>query len=245
METENTVCLVRREGSSLILQINRPEDANRITTDTMNALIHHMEQATEDPAIHSIIITGNREHFCCGGRVDPAADAQTKAAYSQAIMDLQKTMKKSPVPIIAAIEGDCKAGGNDILACSDIIVAREGVQFGFPEITYGSFPVMVIINMLDLIPQKKLLLYFYTGECFDAHTAEQYGMVTQVASDEEFWPVVRQYADALAKVTTKTLAIGRSAFYGMLPLNWEERVALGNETLRNVWKEQAASGKKY
>ncbi len=242
---EQGVCLVSQKNASLILRLNRPEDSNRTTTEMLNSITAAVRSANEDDSIHCIVITGNERHFCCGGRVDPAASEEEKSAYSKAITDMQQSLSDSSVPILAAVEGDCTAGGNDLLALSDIAVARKGVHFGFPEITYGSFPVMVMVNTIDVIPQKRLLPFFYTGELFDAETAFRLGMLTEIAAPEDFWDRVHHYTEILAAIPRATLAVGRKAYYGMCPLSITERKAFGDRVLREVWKEQAASGKKY
>lgn len=242
---DKPVCIVTVENGVMTVRLNRPEDANRITTQSMQAIIAAVHQADEDPAVRSIVLCGDKQNFCCGGRVDPAATKAEKDAYSAAIIEMQEALRGSRVPILAAVEGDCLAGGNDLLACSDIAIARKGVHFGFPEITYGAFPVMVMVNTVDVIPQKRLLPYFYTGDLFDADTALSFGMLTEVVEEEDFWPTVQRYTRRLAESPAQALAIGRRAYLGMCPLSPKERVAYGNQVLREVWKEQAASGKTY
>lgn len=240
-----TPCIVSVNDQVMTLKLNRPEDGNRITTKSMNLISEAIDSANLDPDIKCILITGDKNNFCCGGRFDPNCTQEEKDAYTTAISTMQEKLLNAKAPVIAAVEGNCIAGGNDLLACADIAIAREGVKFGFPEITYGGFPVMVMINIMDLIPKKKLLPYFYTGELFEAKEASEYGMVTAVASDENFWPAVQKYIDALKIQPLATLSIGRRAYLGMLPLTIEERRTFGTEILQSVRKEQAASGKKY
>lgn len=238
-------CIVTVENHTMMIKINRPEDANRIDTESMRLIAAALDEANLRQDIKCIVLTGDRNNFCCGGRVDPFCSQEEKDAYSESLCDMQRKIMHTNAPVVAAVEGNCIAGGNDLLACADIAVAREGVMFGFPEITYGAFPVMVMINTIDIIPRKKLLPYFYTGELFDAQAALSYGMLTEVVSGEEFWPAVQRYVDAIVRQPLKTLALGRRAYLDMLPLGYEKRVALGRSVLRNVWKEQAASGKTY
>lgn len=238
-------CIVTVENNAMIIKINRPEDANRIDTESMQMIAAALDEANSRQDVKCIVLTGDRDNFCCGGRIDPNCSQEEKEAYSESLRGMQQKIMYANAPVIAAVEGNCIAGGNDLLACADIAVAREGVMFGFPEITYGAFPVMVMINTIDIIPKKKLLPYFYTGELFDAQAALGYGMLTEVVDDEQFWPAVQKYVDAIVRQPLKTLSLGRRAYLDMLPLGYEKRVALGQSVLQNVWKEQAASGKTY
>lgn len=238
-------CIVTSDQGVMTIRLNRPEDANRINTQAMQIITSAIETADSDPDIKCILLTGDHNNFCCGGRIDPASSPEEKDAYSAAIRNMQQRLMHASVPLIAAIEGNCTAGGNDLLACADIAVAREGVSFGFPEITYGAFPIMVMINTIDLIPKKRLLPYFYTGELFDARTALSYGMLTEVTDEEHFWPTVNRYVSAILKQSPRTLSVGRQTYLSMLPASYDERVALGQKALQQIWKEQAASGKTY
>ena len=76
-------------------------------------------------------------------------------------------------PLIAAVEGNCFAGGHSIVAKADIAVARKGVLFGFPEILRGAFPIMVQVPLVNLIPKKKFLAQLFTGDNITAEEAER------------------------------------------------------------------------
>lgn len=238
-------CIVSVKGQVMTIRLNRPDDGNRITTESMNLITAAVCEANSRKDVKCILITGDKNNFCCGGRFDPNCERKEKDAYSGAIANMQDMLLHANAPVIAAVEGNCIAGGNDLLACADIAVARESVKFGFPEITYGGFPVMVMINIIDLIPKKKLLPYFYTGKLFGAKEALDYGMVTEVTDDAHFWPAIQNYIDALLTQPLTTLSIGRHAYLGMEPLSIPDRRRFGQEVLQNVWKDQAASGKKY
>src|SRR5438132_12890927 len=63
---------------------------------------------------------------------------------------------KTPVPVIAAVEGFALAGGCELAILSDFIVASETAVFGVPETTLGSLPGMRGTQLLPRILEEPL-----------------------------------------------------------------------------------------
>lgn len=242
MEMVKSVNVTVREGV-MYIQLNRPEDENRINREAIELIGAALERADTDETVKVVVLRGNKEYFCSGGRVDPGCSQEEKDKYAQAIRNMQQKLMEIKAPVIAAVEGDCVAGGNDLLASADIAVAKKGVRFGFPEILHGGFPVMVMINTIDVIPKKRLLPAFYGGELFGTEEALAYGLITCVAEEEKFEDTLKHYIDMIVSKPARQIRLGRQAYYHMVPMNYEERVAYGSETLGNVLKEQAQYGK--
>ena len=80
------------------------------------------------------------------------------------------------------------------LAC-DLIVAREGVRFGTPEINVGVFPFMIMALIYRNVGRKKTNELLLLGEQISAEEAERIGIVNSVvpgrASSTRRWPTGR------------------------------------------------------
>lgn len=241
MDTKKPV-QVRVENQVMQICLNRPEDENRINREAMQMIEQALKRADEDADIRVVVLRGDRRNFCSGGRVEAGCSQEEKDRYSEAIRNMQRKLTEIRVPVIAAVEGDCVAGGNDLLASSDIAIARKGVKFGFPEILHGGFPVMVMINTIDVIPKKRLLPAFYGGELFGTDEALAYGLVTAVVEAESFEDELQRYIDMIVSKPARQIEMGRRAYYKMCPMSYEERVEYGVDTLDAVLKEQDRYG---
>lgn len=231
--------LVSVQDGVMRIQINRPEDKNRIDRFACSAISEALHAANGDPEIRVILFEGNREHFCTGGRVDAKGAQDEQDKYIASIVDMQQAMAAVTVPIVAAVEGDCTAGGHIFVGGADIAIASEKARFGFPEILRGGFPMMVMVSVIDHFPPKKLLKAFYTGKAFSAREVERFDLLTSVATDEEFWPTVNQMLDEIREKPRELMQIGRKAFYAMQGMDFEQRVAYGKHALVDVLKAQA------
>ena len=49
-------------------------------------------------------------------------------------------MRRHPKPIVAAVQGRALGGGAGIATASDLILASESAQFGYPEVKLGFIP---------------------------------------------------------------------------------------------------------
>ena len=215
--TMESPVLKRREASALVLTLNRPEDLNRIDSATMLTLAEAFDEAESDPQVRSVVLAGSTESFCAGGRIDghPGGAVSRQLAYGQAFCALQERMGRSRLPIIAALEGNCVAGGMSLLAACDLAVVAEGVHFAYPEINYGLFPVLAMGVAIPLMDSKVALELFYTGRSFSASEALRLNLVNRVVSAQQVWSAVMEYVDMVANRSPFALALGRKGFYAM------------------------------
>jgi enoyl-CoA hydratase len=98
------------------------------------------------------------------------------------------------------------------LAC-DLIVARDDVRFGTPEINVGVFPFIIMALIYRNVPRKKATELLLLGEQISAQEAERLGFVNRVAPAEEFDAVVREWASKLAAKSPVLMRLGKDALF--------------------------------
>lgn len=231
--------LVDIKDHVMTIKINRPEDKNRIDRYTCDSISEALKSVDSNPEVNVVVITGNHDYFCTGGRVDATGAQDEQDKYIQAVADMQKALNHVAVPLIAAVEGDCTAGGHNIVIQSDIAVGRKGTVYGFPEVKRGGFPMFSMLNVIDTIPKKQLLYACYTGEAYTAEKAVEYGILTCAVEEEEFWPTVNSIVDQIKTKPRDLISIGRSAYYAMAPMDDKERNTYAKAALVDVLEAQS------
>ena len=98
------------------------------------------------------------------------------------------------------------------LAC-DLIVAREGVRFGTPEINVGVFPFMIMALIYRNVGRKKTNELLLLGEQISAEEAERIGIVNRVVPAEEFDAAVADWAGQLAAKSPVLMRMGKDAMF--------------------------------
>jgi enoyl-CoA hydratase len=92
-------------------------------------------------------------------------------------------------PIIAAVNGDCVAGGLELLLSTDIRATVPHARFGLPEVHWSIYPfggaTVKLIQQIGYVHAMELLL---TATLIDATTATQLGLVNRVLPSAGLMP---------------------------------------------------------
>lgn len=207
---------VSRRGHAIVLEINRPEDDNRIDMDTMLALTAELKASSSTDA-KVVVITGAGDKFCCGGRIGgfPEGKVYDQLTYARAFTELMEAISRSSLPVIAALNGDCLAGGMSVLECCDLAIASDKTSFGYPEVNNGLFPMLAIAVVRNSLPQKLAFDMFYTGRKLDAQTALDLRLVNEVVPRDKLDAAVDAWVELLSSKSASSLMVGRQAWGAM------------------------------
>ena len=89
-----------------------------------------------------------------------------------------------PVPVIAAIHGDCLGGGLQIALAADIRIATPDARLSVMEVKWGLIPDMSITRTLPrLVGIDVAKELAYTGRVISGSEAHALGLVTHLAED--------------------------------------------------------------
>lgn len=220
-----TELLSETRDGVLYLTINREERRNAISPGVIEGIMAGLEQADRDRTVRAIVVTGvGTKAFCAGA--DLQSGKSFKYDYSQpylAYADLLRRVRRAPVPLIAAVNGACLAGGMGLMAMCDMVVARPGVIFGLPEVKVGVFPAQVLAVLQHRIPQSILNELCITGEPISAERAYEIGLVNHLADD-----VNAKVQWLVARIADKSPAAIRRGLYTMKTIramSFEEMMA--------------------
>lgn len=199
MNTENQKAephaLVEREDKTLIITMNRPHRKNALSGPMLARMLDAYEEASADPDISSIIVTGAEGEFCSGadlramsgdsGDPDPDWDAEKLKARSKSDKDWNfKALLRHyrpTKPIIAAVEGVSIAGGTEILQGMDIRVAAKGARFGVSEARWSLYPMAgSAVRLRRQISYAHAADILLTGKHISAEEAYQIGLVSRL-----------------------------------------------------------------
>ncbi len=137
------------------------------------------EALSTRPRLRCVVITGVGGHFCAGGdiseypafRFDPVALAHF---HENEVWGGLAAMVACPVPVVAAIEGNCMGAGVEMASCCDIRVASHCARFGAPIARLG-FPMapreaQLVVQAVGLRAAKEMLLEAAVFSASDMHS---------------------------------------------------------------------------
>jgi enoyl-CoA hydratase len=170
-----------------------------------NAMPRHMMaelaglwDAFEQSSYRCIILTGAGDRaFSSGADVsgDLSADPEMAKMVSHALLKHHPYSK----PIIAAVNGDCVAGGLELLLSTDIRAAVPHARFGLPEVRWSIYPfggaTVKLIQQIGYVHAMELLL---SARLINADDAARIGLVNRVVPADELMLWAIDLAETIA-----------------------------------------------
>jgi hypothetical protein len=123
----------------VLVTIANEKRRNAMTRAMMAELAALWDRLDGDPGCRCVVLTGTGEKAFSSG-TDLAGDLSASAELAQIIN--RALLKDAPFskPIVAAVNGDCVAGGLELLLSTDIRAAVPDARFGLPEIKWSIYP---------------------------------------------------------------------------------------------------------
>ena len=196
------------------LTLNRPEALNALAPEQRDRLIALLAEASADPEVRAVVLTGTGRGFCAGAdlRGGTAAGeriagdvARTLRVGAQrliaAVLDCEK-------PVVAAVNGTAAGLGAHLAFACDLVLAAESARFIEVFVRRGLVPDGGGAYLLPRLvgPQRAKELMFF-GDALTAADAERLGLVNRVVPDGELDKTAREWAARLAAGPTRALAL--------------------------------------
>jgi enoyl-CoA hydratase/carnithine racemase len=197
--------------------LNRPEQRNALSNRMLGELVDAMKRARDDGAVRAVVLRGAGEKvFCAGADLGGfAADAPLveKHFSSDLFLEFFRLMPRLGKPSLCAANGHVLAGGMGLALSCDLVIAREGITFGTPEINIGAFPYMIMAIIYRNVPRKKVNEMMLLGERISAEEAVGLGLANKVVPAGEFDGAVADWARRLASKSPVLMRLGHDAMY--------------------------------
>jgi enoyl-CoA hydratase len=197
--------------------LNRPDQRNALNGELLAALVDAMRSARDDEDVRAVVLTGAGEKvFCAGADLGGfAADAPLvdKHFASDLFLEFFRLMPRLGKPSLCAANGHVLAGGMGLALSCDLLIAKQGVRFGTPEINVGAFPYMIMSIIYRNVPRRKVNEMMLLGEQISAEQAVEYGLANKVVPAGEFEGAVDDWARKLASKSPVLMRLGHDAMY--------------------------------
>jgi enoyl-CoA hydratase len=222
------MALVRYDVADRVatLTLDQPDTRNALSDELLDELIAGFERARDDDAVRCVVLTSSHEKvFSSGGDLAGFA-ADVPLAHKHAAIGrfarLFELIGGLGKPSLCAANGHVLAGALGLALACDLIVAREGVRFGTPEINVGVFPFMIMALIYRNVPRKKTNELLLLGERISAEEARELGIVNRVVAEADFDAAVDDWATKLAAKSPVMMRLGKEAMYRQLDLPFED-----------------------
>ena len=115
-----------RRGDAGWITLDRPDKRNALTPTSVRELAECLDRAEGDRAVRSVVITGAGPAFCAGADLGYFLSLVERddgcerflAELLQPFADFLGRLRGGELPVIAAVNGACAAGGLELVVCA-------------------------------------------------------------------------------------------------------------------------------
>jgi enoyl-CoA hydratase/carnithine racemase len=197
--------------------LNQPDNRNALSTALLDELLDAYESVRDDDAARCLVLTSSHDRVFSSG-ADLAGFAGEvplvhKHFGSDRFVKFFRLIGELGKPSICAANGHVLAGSLGIALAHDLVIAKEGAEFGTPEINVGAFPFMIMALIYRNVPRKKTNELLLLGDRITAVEAVEYGLANKAVAPDEFDAAVREWAVKLAKKSPVIMRLGKDAMF--------------------------------
>lgn len=178
------------------------------------------------------MIGGEGKQFCAG--IDlTEMHGKEPLELREWIIDMDAhnlTIGRMGKPVIASVHGATVANGLGLACACDLTIASEDARFGATAINLGLFCFGLSASLSRCVGKKRALDLLFTGETVDSEKALELGIVNRVVPRDKLEGETMVLARELAAKSPVATRMGKSAYYAMSDMGYEEAAACLSET---------------
>jgi enoyl-CoA hydratase len=223
-ESDDRICWIR---------LDDPENNNALSLELILEIGEAVLYADRQDEVDAIILGSTTQRFCSGGDVKELKGIAIEDGnrFLTAYMETVEMLRESGKPTLAAVTGDCVAGGNELVMGCDLVVAGNSAKFGQPEVIVGSTAAAGGVQILPLIVgQRRAKELLLTGRLLSAEEALNFGLINRVVNDGD----VEEETAALALEIIDNTSPQAYRVIKAVMKQWSNFAMIGQEVAREV-----------
>lgn len=238
---QTMVELDRPSPDRAILRMADPDKLNILSAPLMLQLQDHAERLVRDPAVRSIVLTGDGPGFSAGGdlrmmqqAVDQFGDDDdTEGAFMPyqwiryRFGAFARLIAKSDKAWIAALNGPAAGVGLAFALTSDIAIAAEDAVIVPAFGRLGLVPeVGTSWALTRALGYRRAFEFYVGGEHIDARRAADLGLVNEVVPSGELLARAHAWCDRIAALPAHALPIAKPLLRASADASWDQSLAM-------------------
>lgn len=215
---------VEHHGAVTTVWLSRADRRNALNeqmVSELSAAFHEFEAGAQ----RAVVIAARGDKAFCSG-----ADLSQMPEVWRCVPGLGVTVSK---PVIAAVHGQCIAGGLLFPIFADLCVASEDASFLYPDARLG-ITGGIVAALAARVSHKAAMEMIYLGRTTSAQRAHQFGLVNEVVAGGQQVAAARRMAADLADSSAAVLSTLKQFVRELLPLSAAEKMIAARLRLEQV-----------
>jgi enoyl-CoA hydratase len=193
--------------------MDRNEKLNAMTTAFWTDLRDALDWLEGFGDARVVILSGNGGRaFSAGGDIREFLSLETlpeMEAYQRDAMAAFAHIERSPLIVMAAVNGLALGGGCELVLACDFAIAADTATFAMPEASLGLVPGFGVIRAPQLIGPRLTKYLIATGLTIDAQRAYEAGLVESVVSAATLMQEARAIAARIAERSPNAVCVAK------------------------------------
>lgn len=194
-----------------IIELARPEKFNCLSSRAWKLIDHARRDFEARQEVRAILVRARGKNFCTGADLNEVESIKGDPARIRAFVERGHNallaLEESPLPVVAAVQGLCLAGGTELMLGADIVFAANSARIGDQHAQYGLVPGWGGSQRLTrLVGLRRALEITMSARWLDAQEAHAIGLVNAVTPDDELQVKTMEFALKLTERSRLGLA---------------------------------------
>ena len=224
------------------VRLSRPEKHNALDYAMFEGIAGAIDQLREMSGVRAVVLHGEGPSFCSGldfpsfiaeGRPIDEMLARREGDDANLAQRVSYGWQTLPMPVIAAVHGNCIGGGAQIALGADIRIVAPDARISIREVHWGLIPDTGITRSLPRLVRfdvaKELVL---TARMVDGTEAVSLGLATRVG--DEPLAAARELAAEIAARSPDATRRGKALLERAWTMGPAESLALEEELQREL-----------
>ena len=208
------------EGKLQIAYLNQPETYNSLNKILLKELRTFVHEASKNPEVRCIAISGRGKAFCSGQNLKEAlslGNAEDDRIIQRIVIDyynpLVTEIAHAKKPVVSLVNGAAVGAGAMLALICDISLATESSYFSQAFVNIGLIPDTGGTYWLPKLLGRQQANYLaFTGKKLSATEAKNMGLIADVFPDENFMESAMEVLTTLSNLPTKAISLTKKAF---------------------------------
>lgn len=213
----------RPEPGIALVTVSNPERRNALGPAEFEGLAQAWDLLASDPQVRCVVVAGaGSQAFCSGAQLD--ADFSASPDINDMVDRALLKTRLFPLPMVAAVNGHCVAGGFELMLAADVRVGSAAAKLGLPEVHWGIVPSGgAAMKLVEQIGHARAMQLLLTAELVTAQQALQFGILNEVVEPEQVLPRALHYARLIAGNSPLAVAHTKQLALAGRPQAWQTR----------------------
>ncbi len=192
MSQAPTAVVLERQGGVLHVRLNRPEVRNAMSQVMLRELLDALAEA-EKSGVRIVVLRGIGGHFSAGADLKDMAKARATpiahetdpvAEANSAFGHVCAAYAKTPLAVVAVLEGAVMGGGFGLACVADVVIASATADFRTPEVSLGVIPAQIAPFLVERLGYSEAKRLAVTAARLGAEEAFRIGLVHRVCATD-------------------------------------------------------------